>query len=192
MIRTESFERVEVASPGELRDWLARNHARAESVWLVTWKKGAPEKYLSTGAVLDELLAWGWIDGVRRKLDETRTMQLISPRRTQRWAKSYKDRVARLRAEGRMAPPGEAAVVVAIASGLWDATAEVDALVTPSDLAAALAARPPARERFAALPPAYLRNVLRWIDLARKPETRARRVAAVVAATAENRRLPQM
>jgi uncharacterized protein YdeI (YjbR/CyaY-like superfamily) len=96
--------------------------------------------------VLDEVLCFGWIDGIARKLDDDRTMQLLSPRRVQHWAKSYKDRAARLIQEGRMHPAGLKAIEEAKREGLWDVMNDVDALVIPDDLATALDARPPAAE----------------------------------------------
>ena len=83
MILTENFDKVEITSVKELRLWLLENHNKSDSVWLVTYKKSEPNKYISRWQVLDELLCFGWIDGIRRKLDAHRTMQLISPRKTQ-------------------------------------------------------------------------------------------------------------
>jgi len=77
MLKTENFDQIEVSSTEELRNWLIQNHQQKESVWLVTFKSAVPDKYISTAEVLDELLCFGWIDGIRRKLDDTRTMQLI-------------------------------------------------------------------------------------------------------------------
>jgi len=104
--RTNSLEKVPVSSSQELRNWLEKHHGSDKSVWLVTFKKTVDNKYLSTSAVLDELIAFGWIDGVRRKLDTHRTMQLISPRKTQHWAQSYKNRAEKLIQSGRMDKPG--------------------------------------------------------------------------------------
>jgi uncharacterized protein YdeI (YjbR/CyaY-like superfamily) len=191
MIETERFEQIEVASAADLRGWLAANHAQDESVWLVTFKKHAGERYLSREAVLDELIAFGWIDGIRRVLDDDRTMQLISPRRQQAWARTYQQRAARLEAEGRMADPGLAAIERAKALGTWDALAQVDDLDVPDDLAAALAATPPAAERFAAFAPSYRRNVLRWIAAAVKPDTRARRIDTVATLAERGEKVPQ-
>ncbi|MEO0362948.1 MAG: YdeI/OmpD-associated family protein [Pseudomonadota bacterium] len=192
MTNTEDYEKVEVASAAALREWLETNHGREDSVWLVTYLKAAGDKYVARDEVLDELLAFGWIDGVRRKLDETRTMQLVCRRKTQWWSKTYKDRVARLTREGRMAAPGLEAVKAGKASGLWTFMDDVDALLIPSDLAAALAARPPASDRFDAYPSAYKRNVLRWLKLAKADATRAKRIEKIAATSAENARIPQM
>lgn len=184
--------RVEVDSAAALERWLAENHARAGSVWLVTWRKHTGARYLSTGQVLDALIAWGWVDGRRMKLDADRTMQLIAPRAEETWAQTYKDRAARLIAEGRMRPAGLAAMERSKRLGLWDAMADVDALIVPDDLAAALAASPSAERFFSAAAPSYRRNVLRWIAQAKRPETRARRLAEVVARSAAREKIQQM
>ncbi|MEM7110380.1 MAG: hypothetical protein AAF519_19285, partial [Bacteroidota bacterium] len=120
MVSTENFKKVEITSASALRNWLEHNHTQDNSVWLVTYKIDQPDKYVSVSQVLDELIAFGWIDGIRRKLDDKRTMQLISPRKTQHWAKTYKDRADHLIECGKM----HAAVLKAIATskkiGLWN------------------------------------------------------------------------
>jgi len=191
-IATERFQKVSIGSIQDLRRWLAEHHAQEESVWLVRYRKSVPKRFVDRLAVLDELLCFGWIDGLARKLDEQRTMQLISPRRQQAWAQSYKDRVVRLEAEGRMKPPGLAAVERSKALGLWDAYAAVDALEIPEDLEAALRKNRVANTFFLETAPSYRRNVLRWIGAARRPETRARRVSQTVATSAEKKKIPQM
>jgi len=192
MIPTERFEQVEVKSLAELRTWLAANHAREEGVWLVRYKKDTPDRFVDRLDVLDELLCWGWVDGLARKLDESRTMQLVTPRRQQAWAQSYKQRVELLEAEGRMKAPGRAAIERSKALGLWDAYAPVDALAVPDDLRAALAARPFAERFFDGAAPSYRRNVLRWITAAKKPETRAKRITTTVDLSAAGEKVPQM
>ena len=189
MVKTENFEKVEVDSAETLRNWLLENHSQPESVWLVTYKKHVGDKYVSTQQVLDELIAFGWIDGVRRKLDDDRTMQLIAPRKAQHWAKSYKERAARLEAEGRMHDAGRAAIEASKASGLWNFMDDVDALIKPDDLVEALAAHPDATENFDSFPPASQRFVLRWIKLAKKPATRAKRIEKTASLAAQNKRI---
>ncbi|MEM1416603.1 MAG: YdeI/OmpD-associated family protein [Myxococcota bacterium] len=187
-----ALERVEVRSAAELRAWLEEHHAGKASVALVTFKKVVPERYVSTGEVLDELLAFGWIDGARHKLDEKRTMQLIAPRKTQHWTKSYKQRAARLEAEGRMKPAGRAAIAAAKQSGLWTFMDDVDALIVPPDLRDALDTKPGAAAFFDAAAPSYRRNVLRWVKLAKTEATRARRIAKVAGLSGEGKRVAQM
>ena len=190
MTRTENFEKVEIGSASALRAWLEANHDQAESVWLVTFKKHVGHRYVSREEVLDELLCFGWIDGIRRKLDDDRTMQLIAPRRVQHWARSYKERAARLEEEGRMRPPGRASIAASKEAGLWDFMDDVDALETPPDLAEALSGDPEAKGYFDALPDAAKRNTLRWIKLAKTPATRRKRIQRLTELSARNERLP--
>lgn len=150
------------------------------------------DTYVSIAEVLDEILCFGWIDGIRRKLDENRTMQLLAPRRTQHWAKSYKDRVARLQSEGRMHPAGLQAIAESQRNGLWDAMDDIDALLMSEDLVEALAARPPAALNFDAFSTSSRRNVLRWIKRAKTPETRAKRIEQTTVLAARNEKVPQM
>lgn len=191
MTSIDRFERVEVRSRRELHSWLEEHHGQGDAVWLVTYKKLVPSKYLSTDEILDEILCFGWVDGVRRKLDDERTMQLIAPRRTQHWSQTYKDRVARLIDEGRMSPAGMKSVQDSKREGLWDFFADVDALVVPPDLSQALAAQSGATENFDTYPDSYKRNVLRWIKVAKTSPTRQRRVAEVARTAAARRRLAQ-
>ena len=192
MIATERFDQVEVTSLGALREWLAANHARDEGVWLVRFRKSVPAKFIDRLDVLDELLCFGWVDGIARKLDDQRTMQLIAPRRQQAWAQSYKDRVLRLEAEGRMDEPGRAAIERSKRLGLWDAYAAVDALVVPDDLRVALRNAAGAETRFDQAAPSYRRNVLRWIAEATRPETRRKRITTTVEFSALGKKVPQM
>ena len=192
MIANDRFEHVEIAVLDDLHAWLAQHHANSESVWLVRWKKDTPDKYVSRLDVLDELICWGWIDGIARKLNATRTMQLISPRKQQAWAQSYKVRAARLEASCRMQEPGRAAIVRSKSLGYWDASSDIDKLIIPDDLRAKLTSNPDADQYFRSTAPSYRRNVLRWLAAAKRPETRNGRLAMIVTASAEREKLPQM
>lgn len=192
MIANDRFEKIEIAHLDDLHTWLSDHHARTESFWLVRWKKDTPDKYVDRLDVLDELICWGWIDGIARKLDGTRTMQLISPRKQQAWAQSYKDRAARLEASGRMQEPGHAAIARSKHLSLWDATRHVDQLLIPDDLCAALSNTTVAGRFFEATAPSYRRNVLRWLAATKRPETRQRRIALIVDASAAHDKLPKL
>jgi uncharacterized protein YdeI (YjbR/CyaY-like superfamily) len=196
MLVTDRFPMIEVADAEALWRWLAANHTQTGSVWLVTWLKRAGAPFVSREDKLDALIAWGWIDGIMRKHGyggeegpgEGRTMQLISPRRHQRWTATYRARAARLIAEGRMAEPGLAAIAAAKMAGTWEADLEVDALIVPDDLAAALGS---AAATFVAFPPSHRRNVLRWIAGAKTQPTRAKRIETVAALARQGQRVPQ-
>lgn len=182
--------KIEVHSAEELRNWLSLHHDQTESVWLVTYKKSAGARYVSTSEVLDELVSFGWTDGIRQKVDDERTMQLISPRRTKPWAKSYKDRAERLIAEGRMHASGQASVDAAKSSGTWEEMKEVDALIIPLELEKALKRESSAHQNFIAFPPSVRRNILRWVASARTETTRQRRVERIVQDSQRNVRTP--
>lgn len=190
MVKTEKFAQVQVESADELRRWLAEHHGQEAGVWVVTFKKDTGARYVSRSAVLDELLCFGWIDGIARKLDDERTMQLITPRRAQHWARSYKERVSRLTEQGRMHPAGLRSVEESKARGLWTFMDDVDDLIVPEDLAVALAARAGARSYFDTIPPASKRFTLRWIKLAKTPATRAKRITTMADLAASGQRLP--
>lgn len=192
MTKTDNFDKVEVASAAELRTWLEANHEQDASVWLVTYKKHIADRYVSTEEILDEVLCFGWIDGIRRKLDDDRTMQLIAPRKAQHWAKSYKDRVAKLEKQGRMHPAGLKAIEESKRNGLWNFMDDVDALIIPEDFAEALTTHHPGLENFEASAPSYRRNVLRWIKLAKTDTTRAKRIQKAAEFAAKDEKLPQM
>ncbi|MFN3760662.1 MAG: YdeI/OmpD-associated family protein [Algoriphagus aquaeductus] len=189
MIQTDHFQQVEVTSQAELRNWLEQHHQQEESVWLVTYLKSIPEKYLSREEVLDELICFGWIDGIRRKLDERRTMQLISPRRVQHWAKSYKDRAAKLIAEGKMHAAGFRSIEHSKQAGLWDFMEDVDRLEVPQDLQDGLDKVPRASDFFHRINDSSKRFVLRWLKLAKTEKTRKARIQQLVELSGKGEKL---
>ena len=180
MIKTENFIQVEIKSPVELREWLLINHTQKESIWLVTFKKEVPEKYVSVQEILDQLLCFGWIDGIRRKLDQERTMQLIAPRRVEHWSQTYKERFAKLDAAGLVHPSGYNAVEASKKAGLWNFMDDVDHLIVPKDLQEALSKSNEAKLFFEGINASSKRYVLRWIKLAKTAKTRASRIDQIV------------
>ena len=192
MTKTDNFDNVEVKSQAELRAWLEANHEQEASVWVVTYKKHIDDWYVSTDDILDEVLCFGWVDGIRRKLDDDRTMQLIAPRRARHWAKSYKDRAARLEREGKMHPAGLRSIEESKRNGMWNFMDDVDALIIPGDLRTALESHHPGLVNFEASAPSYRRNVLRWIKLAKTDKTRAKRIKKAAEFAARDEKIPQM
>ena len=186
----EKFARLEIQSAQTLWEWLGAHHAQQASVWLVTHKAADRSKYVSREEVLDALIAYGWIDGRRLKLDDTRTMQLIGPRKQQAWAQSYKVRAERLQADGRMRASGLAALQAGKSGGLWAQSDPIDALIDPPDFTAALQAAG-ANLWWEQAAPSYRRNILRWIAGAKRAETRQGRIDTVVAHAQRGHKLPQ-
>ena len=189
MIKTENFIQVEVKSSSELREWLLMNYTQKESIWLVTYKKEITEKYVSVQEVLDQLLCFGWIDGIRRKLDQERTMQLVAPRKVEHWSQTYKLRFAKLEELGLIHQSGFNAVETSKKAGLWNFMDDVDNLIIPNDLQEALTKNNEAKLFFEAINPSSKRFVLRWIKLAKTDKTRASRIEQIVQLSSRGEKL---
>jgi uncharacterized protein YdeI (YjbR/CyaY-like superfamily) len=190
MLKTENFKKVEIESQEQLRNWLRLNYSQEEGIWLVTFKKSEKEKYVSRDEVLDELICFGWIDGIRRKLDNTRTMQLISPRRIQHWAKTYKDRAGKLIKENKMHQSGLDSIKKGKESGLWNFMDDVDNLKIPDDLKTALNKLEGAFDFFDNINNSSKRFVLRWIKLSKTEKTRNIRIAKIAKLSSIGEKLP--
>jgi uncharacterized protein YdeI (YjbR/CyaY-like superfamily) len=176
-----------IRSRAELRAWLAENHATSKAVWLASYKKHHPD-YLPYEPQVEELLCWGWIDSVTRALDADRSMILVAPRNPKSaWSAINKAHVERARASGSMTLAGEAKIAIAVANGMWDFLNDVDALIDPPDLTAALADTG-TTEFWAAQPRSIRRGTLEWIKTAKTPETRAKRIRDVTDSAAQGLR----
>jgi len=164
------------------RAWLQEHHADKPCIWLILLKKSVPEPHLSLQEAIEEAVCLGWVDSQLRRIDDRQHALRFSPRRPGGvWAESNKARVDKLMAEGRMTPAGLAVIEAAKASGDWDSlptNAQLD--VVPDDLREALDADGAAGEAFAALAPSMRRQYVHWVTSAKRPETRARRVAETV------------
>ncbi|HUP30612.1 MAG TPA: YdeI/OmpD-associated family protein [Usitatibacter sp.] len=163
-------------SRAQWRRWLERNHARAEGVWLVTYKKASGKARMSYDEAVEEALCWGWIDSRTRALDDERGMLWMAPRKAKSgWSRTNKVRVKRLTAEGLMAPPGLARIAAAKRDGSWSALDDVEDMVVPADLSRALASSG-AQAHFDGFAPSIRKAILGWIASAKRPETRGKRV----------------
>ena len=178
---------VLVETRGEWRAWLERNH-ESKGAWLVSWKKATGRPFIPYPETVDEALCFGWIDSRPNKLDDERAMRLFTPRKPKSpWSRLNKQKVARLSAQGLMAPAGMRMVETAKANGSWTVADEIEDVVIPPDLVAALGEDEPAREFFERFPESSKKAILWWIKTAKRPETRAGRIAETVSAAAQNR-----
>lgn len=174
------------------RAWLAEHHGRGEGVWLILRKKAADGPTLSLDDVVEEAIAFGWIDSVPKKLDAERWMLWVAPRQLgSNWSRLSKARAERMTASGRMTPAGQGAIDRAKADGSWTALDDVENLVVPDDLAAALAAHPPAVDEWKRFPPSVRRGILEWILNSRREATRAKRIEETVRLAQDGRRANQ-
>jgi uncharacterized protein YdeI (YjbR/CyaY-like superfamily) len=182
------YDIVRAGDRAAWRVWLEKHHAGARGVWLVRPRREAGAT-LDYDALVEEALCFGWVDGRVQPIDDVEMMQLLTPRkRGSAWARSNKDRVARLEASGRMAEAGRRVVEAAQADGSWSRYDSAEALEMPPDLTTALAADGSAATHFAGFSDAAKRAILRWLIDAKRPETRAKRIAETVRLAAKNER----
>jgi uncharacterized protein YdeI (YjbR/CyaY-like superfamily) len=179
---------VHVLDRAEWRSWLERHHATASGCWLVGATKASGLPAIAYEDSIAEALCFGWVDSQVRTHGAGRSILLHTPRKPRSvWSRPNKERVARLTAQGLMAPAGLAAVEVAQANGSWTILDSAEAGEVPDDLAAALDAAPGARGHWEALTRGQRKAILGWIATAKRPETRARRIAETARLAAQGR-----
>jgi uncharacterized protein YdeI (YjbR/CyaY-like superfamily) len=182
------------ATPAELRDWLDEHHATADDVIVGAWKKSTGKPTLTWPEIVEEALCVGWIDSIRRSLPgDGWTIRLTPRRKRSIWSAVNVAKVAELRAAGRMRPAGEAA----FAARRDDRTA-IYSFEQPRDpeLAPEEEARFRANEAawawFSAKSPSFRKQALHWVISAKRPETRERRLATLIADSAAGRPIRSM
>jgi uncharacterized protein YdeI (YjbR/CyaY-like superfamily) len=183
------YPRVKPKSRAEWRAWLETHHAAAAGVWLVFAKKHSKLPTVSYNDAVEEALCFGWIDAVMNPIDDTFYMQLFTPRKPKSaWAASNKARVEKLIAAGLMTEAGMKTIELAKATGTWGALDAVEAMTMPDDLLRALKKTAGAKKTFDAYTPSVKKQCLYYVSEAKKPETRAKRIAAIVGAAAAGRK----
>jgi len=171
--------------------WLENNHANSDGVWLKFAKKGSPTPSVTHAQALEHALRYGWIDGQVKSFDAHFFLQRFTPRREQsRWSQINRQSAERLIEQERMRPAGQAQVDAARADGRWDRAYPPQSQATvPEDLQRALDANPEAKAFFETLRGANRYAILYRINDAKRPQTRARRIAQYVQMCAERRTL---
>jgi uncharacterized protein YdeI (YjbR/CyaY-like superfamily) len=183
VLHDDDLLQLAFASDADWEAWLEEHHGRSSGVWVKIAKKGSGIPSVAYPEVLDTALCFGWIDGQRRALDNLYFLQRFTPRRPRsRWSKINREKAEALIAAGRMRPAGLAEVEHAKADGRWEAAYEGQArIAVPDDLQAELDARPDAAAFFAQLSSQNRYSILYRLQDAKRPETRARRLAQFVA-----------
>ncbi|MFL5885210.1 MAG: YdeI/OmpD-associated family protein [Thermoleophilaceae bacterium] len=178
----DGLPRIAFASDDEWERWLEENHASSPGVWIKMAKKGTGIDSVRYPEVLETALCFGWIDGRREALDEQWFLQRFTPRRARsRWSRINREKAEQLISSGRMRPAGLAEVEAARGDGRWEAAYEGQRSITvPDDLSRELASRPRAKEFFETLSSQNRYSILYRLQDAKRPETRARRLAKFV------------
>ncbi|EMI46167.1 hypothetical protein RRSWK_01352 [Rhodopirellula sp. SWK7] len=165
-------------SPKDLGRWLDGNHATESELWIKIFKKGTGVPSVSWGDVVIEALCWGWIDGVKKSIDDQAYLQRISPRKTRsNWSKRNREHAERLISEGRMTELGLAHVRAAKADGRWEKAYTASEMKVPEDFLAALKSMPEAKQFYETLNKSNRYVIAHGLASAKKPETRQRRFA---------------
>ncbi|MFF1272187.1 YdeI family protein [Streptomyces marokkonensis] len=172
-------------------EWLAEHHGDPGGVWLRIPRKGSGIAGVDYATALESALCYGWIDGHKKKLDDTYWLQRFTPRRPRsRWSAVNRQKALDLIEQGRMRPPGLREVEKARADGRWEAAyASPSTATVPDDLRAALDAAPGARDFFTTLDSRNRYAILHRIEEAKRPQTRAARIGKFVAMLAEGKTL---
>lgn len=171
------------------RAWLAENHATTKGVWLCSWRTPSGLPRCPYPEAIEQAICFGWVDSTNTVFDEERGMQLYSPRKGKSsWTRLNRARAAEMEDRGLMTDAGRAAIAVAKSNGWWTILDTVEDLIYPPDLAAALDAEPSARSSWDGFPPSARKMMLYWIISAGREETRAGRIAKIVAEAAVGKR----
>ncbi len=174
------------------RAWLKANHHKKESVWLVMYKKSSEKPTLDWSGAVEEALCFGWVDSIRKSIDEERFMNFFTRRKPKgTWSKINKDKVKQLIDDGLMEPAGLAAIETAKQNGSWTMLDKVEKLTMPQDLTKELKAHPGSGAYFKSLSKSVRKAMLQWIMFAKRPETRQKRITEIATLAAQQKKPKQ-
>ncbi len=176
----------------EWRDWLQNNHSKEDSIWLIYFKKKSNTPSILYSDAVDEALCFGWIDSKAKPLAEDKYMQFFSKRKKNSiWSKVNKEKVERLIGEGLMEKAGYTCIENAKQNGSWTILDEAEALVIPNDLNLEFSNRPASKIYFSSLSRSDKRNILQWLVLAKRSETRQKRIREIAELAEQNQKPKQ-
>lgn len=178
----ESLKILTFKSPPAFRNWLQKNHAASNGIWLRVFKKDSDEKSITYGEALDQALCYGWIDGQKKAHEDRSWLQKFTPRRPRSgWSKINVQHAERLIKSGEMTPPGLAAVEAAKADGRWEAAYDsFRNAAVPDDFLKELAGNEEASVFFETLNRTNRYSITYRLQTAKKPETRKKRIQAII------------
>ena len=176
MPKLDASKTMAFKSPKELSEWLQANHATESELLIMMFKKGSGIPSVNWNEVVIESLCWGWIDGVKKSLDDQAYLQRITARKARsNWSKRNTEHVDRLIIEGRMKESGLVHVRAAKEDGRWENAYTVSEMKVPADFLAALESMPKAKQFYETLTKSNRYAIAYGLESAKKPETRQRR-----------------
>ena len=180
-----------VADREQWRDWLSKNHATKTGIWLIFYKKETSKPSIAYEAAVEEALCFGWIDSIIKKIDGEKYARKFTPRSDKsNWSALNKKRVSKMIKEGRMTKIGLAKIGKAKKTGLWEKDDRLQiSLDIPPEFAKALASNKKAKENFDKLAPTYRKHYIGWIAVAKRQETKKRRIEESIALLEKGRKL---
>lgn len=172
------------------RKWLAKHHEKVSAIWLILYHKKSDKPCINYSESVEEALCFGWIDSVKYKRDAESAYQMFTPRKPKSiWSKLNKERVELMTNAGLMTHAGQKLIDIAKQTGTWDALNEIDNETIPYDLQIAFKKNRIAQTHFESFSSSLKKIILYWIQSAKRPETRAKRILATINAAVENRKV---
>ena len=163
------------------REWLEANHESKQAVWLIYYKKKSNLPTVLYSDAVDEALCFGWIDSKAKPIDEEKYMQFFTKRKPKSiWSRINKEKIERLTKEGLMTKAGFEIIEIAKQNGSWTILDESEALIVPGDLDNAFQKSVSAKDYFSSLSRSDKRNILQWLVLAKRQETREKRITEII------------
>jgi uncharacterized protein YdeI (YjbR/CyaY-like superfamily) len=171
----------------EWRNWLIKNHETQQSVWLIYFKISTKKASIRWSDAVDEALCFGWIDSTKKTIDKESYQQYFSKRKPNSiWSKINKDKIDVLIQNNQMTNAGLHSIEIAKQNGSWTLMDDVEKLIIPTDLKKALESNPISQEFFMSLSNSKRKEMLAWIVLAKREETRQKRIKEIVDCAGKN------
>lgn len=191
-MKEQEIESFYPLSKQHWREWLQENHDKKRAVWLICYKMKSGTPTISWSDAVDEALCFGWIDSTRKTLDHERFIQFFSRRKAvSTWSKVNKAKIQVFIDNGSMTPAGLACVEIAKQNGSWTILDTAEELLIPEDLEIEFNTKPGAKDFFLSLSKSVKKGMLQWIVLAKREETRQKRILEIVELASQQRKPKQ-
>ncbi len=183
----DQLETIYASDRQSWRTWLEENHETSLGIWLIYYKVSSGKPSVKYSEAVKEALCFGWIDSKVKSLDEERYQQIFTPRKPQSvWSKLNKQYIEELLAQGLITAAGLEKINRAKQNGSWTTLDAIEALIIPPDLQQALGTNAIANQNFQAFNNSTKKTILFWIDSAKRPETRLKRITQTLSSAAQN------